>query len=372
MSFLSLNGTVIPVKSNAAGQGYDEHRLDRERMFDGALRMTRAGVFRKWPITTKLLTESDANAILALVNGGAILTASGDLVGGTDVAVMPIPGTADPVQTATGFRRRVSFEIREVGGPPPPDRTTVPFLFLQRGLGYWQDRDNSKTTPALDGDLVYTWEDQSGNGRDGQAYSGDFEGTDLRPKREGDQLHFGISAFSSHGESLIRFDSITGMNELHMMCGIRAAFDPPATTARATPFKFHGGGATSETCYPDDDGHLKINFAFDRAFDVGDLDADLTGLHVLSVSASNVTRQIIAKLDNVQILSYDLVGSESVGWAPGPGFPGSLQCIGFGAGDVWEGWFRDVFMTASVMTPSQERSWFDYIGGATDLPPLPI
>jgi len=378
MTFLALDGLTVRCAANQVSQKYEEHRLDRERMFDGTLRMTRGAVFRNWQIQGALLTEANANTLLAKVLLGQIVTASGDLVG-DDTPVMLIPGSDDPVITASGYMRRVSFEMKETGGPLPPDRTALPFLFWQRGVGYWQDRDNSKATPALDGDLVYTWEDQSGNGRDGQAYSVDFEADDLRPVRDGDELRFGVGAFSDpgagSGRTLIRSDAITGINELHFMCGIRAALDPPATTGRSVPFTFRSNSATDDTHYPDTDGHVKINFGFTSSFDVGDPVADLTSLHILSISASNVTKQIIAKLDNIQILSYDLVGAEAVTWAPSSGFSGSLQAIGLGAlsgNHGWEGWFRDVLMVDAIMTTAQERSWFDYMRGATTEPPLPI
>ncbi len=375
MTFLTLNGTTIRTRMNAADQADEEHRLDRERMFDGTIRMTRAGVFRKWSVSTAFLTSGDRDTVRALVNGGSILTASGDLIG-SDTPVMPVPGTWTPVQTGDGQRWQGKFALMETGGPLPPDRTAVPFLFLQRGRGYWQDRDNSKATPALDGDPIYTWADQSGNGRDGQAYSADFEGADLRPVRDGDEVRFGVGMFSDpgagSGRTLIRFDTLFGRSELHMMCGLRAALDPPATSGRAGPFSFAPGGASSGTRYPDTDGHIYINFGFERGLDAGNPSEDLTSFHVLTVSSSATTRQIIAKLDNTVILSYNLVGAETIGWASGSGFPGALECLGIGSTHGWEGWFRDLFIADGLMTPAQERSWYDYIRGATTEPPLPI
>jgi hypothetical protein len=261
--------------------------------------------------------------------------------------------------------------------PPPPtiDRTAEPYLFLQRGKGYWQDRDGSKATPAADGDLVYTWEDQWIHHRDGEAYSADFEGTDLRSKREGNELHFGIGAFSApgagSGRTLIRFNSIALLNELHLMVGIRSALDPPPSTSRTIPFSLGPTSALSSTQWPDINRHIWVNFGFDVAFDLGVLGIDLTKHNVLSVSASNFTRQIVIKINNVHRLTYDLIGSQTVGWAPGFGYVGSFQAIGMG-GLGWDGWFRDVFMATKPMTASQELAWFNYMRGAVSVPPLPL
>src|ERR1043165_7529337 len=150
MAFLTLNGTLtVRVKSNALTEKYNEHRVDRERMFDGVMRMTRGGVYRQFDVTTHLMTDSDADSLLALVNAGAPLTASGDVIGATDIVVMPVPGGNNPVHVGGGqFRRQVTFTLHETPAPLPPDRTAVPWMFLQRGLGYWQDED--KTVPALD------------------------------------------------------------------------------------------------------------------------------------------------------------------------------------------------------------------------------
>ncbi len=378
MPFLTLNGTTFQVRSNALQQKYNEHRLDRERMFDGTMRLTRGGVFRQWDVTLKYLTDAEATTAMALINSGAVLTAGGDVIG-EPVGVLAVPGMNNPIQTGDGFRRQVTFTLHEQGGPLPPDRTAEPFLFWQRGRGYWQDIDNSKTTPALDGDLVFTWEDQSGHGRDGQAHSADFDSSDFRPVRDGNELHFGVGEFSppsaGSGATLIRSDAIFGVDELHMMCGIRAALDPP-TSGRENAFSFQpGGGVTSGTRYPDADGHVYINWGFTDGLDCGDPVSDLTSFHVLGMSGSNITNEIVVKLDNIIVATHTLVGAEIPGWgfAGGSGFPGALEAIGMAiGGDGWEGWFRDVFMTASVMTPAQERSWYDYIRGATDEPPLPI
>lgn len=116
MPFLALNGLTIPVKSNALGEKYNEHRLDRDRMFDGTMRVIRQGVYRQFDVTTSLLSESDANAILALVNGNDIpLRATGDVIGGT-IGVIPVPGANTPVQFSGGFKRQLTFTLHETPG----------------------------------------------------------------------------------------------------------------------------------------------------------------------------------------------------------------------------------------------------------------
>ncbi len=173
MTFLALNGTTVRTRSDAVQQKDNEHRLDRERMFDGTMRLTRGGVFRQWDVTTAFLSESDANTLLALVRSGSVLTASGDLVG-ADVAVMPVPGNDNPKQTATGFKRQLTFTLHETGGPLPPDTSAPLGAFWRGGVGY-RSTDWATSSPTEDilealpaageGDAVTAWLDQSGNRR---------------------------------------------------------------------------------------------------------------------------------------------------------------------------------------------------------------
>src|SRR5690242_5613395 len=105
MSFLTLSNSTttltIRVKSNAATQNYEYHRRDLARMFDGTVRETRGGVFRDWPLTTKLSSQGDYVALVSMLTGPDVpLTANGDLTDGEDVFVHPTLTSASPTQTA--------------------------------------------------------------------------------------------------------------------------------------------------------------------------------------------------------------------------------------------------------------------------------
>ncbi len=366
MTFLTLNGTTIRARSNGADQTDEEHRLDRERMFDGTIRMTRAGVFRKWSVSTAFLDINDRDTVRALVNGGTILTAGGDLVG-DDTPVMPVPGTWTPIQTGDGQRWQGKFSLMETGGPLPPDRSATPWLFYQRGQGYWQD--DSRTVPALDGDPVYTWDDKSTNGRHGKADGHLFTGDDCRPTRDDNQLHFGVgpgSPGAGSGRTFIVIPSMSALSEAEMMVSLRATLDPPASTPRSTAWYLCSTG-TAASSYPDTDGHIKDSFGRGSRLDAGDPASDLTSLHVYSVSGSTVSRDIVVRLDNVVIASLHTTGGDNFLW--------NLSLPNFGLGAVtdsgWEGHMQDI-LVQGVMTDSQRRSWFDYFRGATTEPPLPI
>lgn len=137
MAFLTLNGLTVRVKSNAAPEKLNEHRLDRDRMFDGSMRVIRQGIYRQWDLTTALLSESDANALLALIKSDDLpLRASGDLIGGT-IGVIPVPGTNSPVQTAQGFMRQVTFTLHETPAAFGPTDFVLDF-----------DADNAVTIPT--------------------------------------------------------------------------------------------------------------------------------------------------------------------------------------------------------------------------------
>ncbi len=163
MPFLTLNGTTIRVQSNAIGLKFDEHGLDRERMFDGSMRQIRRGIYRRWEGNSAILTESDANALIALLTSEDIpLSLSGDLVPDETVPVMPVLLSNDPIHTASGFKRRIVFTLHESPAPAVPG--------IPPGLRFWynyaaneQYTDAGITSASSNGDEVQQWNDQSGN-----------------------------------------------------------------------------------------------------------------------------------------------------------------------------------------------------------------
>lgn len=371
MSFVTLNGTAIRTRANATDQKDAEHGIDRARMFDGTVRMTRRGIFREWSVVTGHLTTTERDTARALINTNAgLLTLGGDIVDGVDTPVMPVPGSWTPVQTASGQRWQGKFTLMETLGALPPDTSAVPWLFARRGVGLWTTGDMD--VAAGTGDLVYVWEDQSGNGRHLVADAHDFGG-DIRPIRDGNQIHFGVGGMTEDGGTGLRVDVLDEsspmvlLDEVDLMIGIRAALSPPATSARSVAIAMESSGNSDlGTRYPDTDGHIWETFGFERKLDVGATAEDLTSLHVYNVCASNVTNTLTVRLDNVVIFTYTLGGSEAFGWSQVAPFFG----LDSNGGASWEGWMRDILLVNGIMTDTQRRSWYDYMSGAVDDPPL--
>jgi hypothetical protein len=374
MSFLTLsNGSTtltVRVKSNAAEEKYNEHGLDRERMFDGTMRQIRRGIYRQWDCTSKYLTQSDSDALCALLKSNTLpLSATGDLVQSTDgIAVMPILVSNSPVHTGDGWRRSVVFTLHETPALLPADTSAVAWLALLRGRGYWQDVD--KSVAAGNGDPIKVWEDQSGNGRDGISDGSGFTGDDVRPTRDGDEVSFGHSDSAPGtgvGRSLftIANDGLSGSAEI--MIGLRGEFDPPSDAARTLLFNLNSS-SFGATLFPNTSGHIVEGFGLSGPGpqDIGAVGADLTDFHVYNVSCDNGTKVMTVRLDNVVVFTYTLP-SGSFGWPGNPMFLGMGQGIDLG----WQGHVRDLLIANDAMTDAQRRSWYDYMRGATDEPPLP-
>lgn len=375
MTFLSLNGTTIPCASDQTKQSDEEHRIDRGRMFDGVIRMSRQGVYRMWTVTTNLLTESDANSILALIRtNNPPLLASGDLVG-SDVAVMPIPGGDDPIQTATGFRRRVTFTLKETGGPLPADKTAVPYALYRRGVGYltgtWLynggDYDLSACTAAGEGDRVSVWRDQSGNGFDLLAGVNQNFNTWVptsSPTLQGDKLYGGF--FSRPGNS----GWWTALTQLDILAGVECTDSAPASNGTNVLWEIGGSGATGVGCrFPAVDGHLYDTVAVAGTLDLGAPVVDLSALVVYNVTIdlNGASPNWTARLNNT-IQHQETQTDPSYPYLNNPN-------VEFGAstnaGTWFDGWWRDLVIFNGILTPTQRRSWYDYGIGAVADPPLP-
>jgi hypothetical protein len=384
MTFLALNGTTVRCKSDNVGQSDEEFRADRERMMDGTLRLTRQGIYREWKITTAHLSESDANTLLALVHSGAVLTASGDLVG-DDVGVMPIPGSNDPVITATGFKRRVTFTLKETGGPVPADTSASIGAFYRSGVGYkktaWATVDEAgvEALPnASDGDYVSAWLDQSGNRRhllcgiDNFSFS-NYADADA-PTLDGTSLRFGASAARSTSYLVPTTSALNWWrNHTHaeVMVAMRP-YDPnPVSDGQNNLWDLgrSGGGSDGNATYPAANGHLYETFASSTRRDLGVSTTDFSSTQVLSVVVDTLATSpnFIARIANAII--YQTTES-TVSY---PFFAGGTNLhIGYGqTSGYWNGWFKHLLVADVPMTAAQRRSWFDFMRGATITPPLP-
>jgi hypothetical protein len=394
MAFLALNGTTIPCLSPGADEDAEEYAADRERMFDGTMRLIRRGLFRKWTVTTRLLAPSDALAILALINQGGNLVATGDLVESTSgIYVMPIPGKHTPVQTASGLKRRLTFVLEENPTPFAQDRSAVVHLFLRRGTGYLKGAwtydninpvDYSACTPASDGDLLSVWQDQSGNNYHflgGPAGNPAFYDFHIAPQIDGNMIRFGVGQLAGRsqfpGNTLTWLKRVddggawwTGLTKGEIMAGIRAVNGAPGSTGRNAPWDLNGIGTAGNFEWPHPNGHVLDSTVTDSQLDYGDFVAagvDFGSLNVwdLAVDLTAVSPNRVAYVNNVQLYSTHLTGD--------PDFSnGSEAWFGRGKDDdqFFDGWLRDIVMFDAPLTASQRLSWYRYLIGLDSSPPI--
>lgn len=377
MSFLTLNGTPIPCRSNACDVKDVEHRADRARMFSGDIRLTRGAIYREFTIVTAFQNETDYATIRALINSNNLpLTAAGDLIGTPSIYVMPVPGSWTPIQTADGFRRQAKFTLQETITTVLPDTSAVPWAFYRRGVGYWQDR--AATTPASVGDVVDRWDDQSGNGRFIFSHNGEDAGPDgtpwagsrdYRPTRDSSTTIYFGEAGGPEGAAEMRpgdgdnpySPDMSEFNECEILFGIRAQFDPAPLSMSLAAWS----SGVGPDVYPDSDGHLRFLFGLSglSLHDAGDPSVDLTGWNCLNLSGSNVTDELIVRLNDDTLLTYPTGGSP---------FLWDFARLGNGGGDGhhFQGWFRDIVIFTSLLTDTQRLAWKNYIRGFTSLPPL--
>jgi hypothetical protein len=394
MPFLTLNGVTIPIKSNAIQRKFNEHRLDRDRMFDGTMRVIRggqalkygAGVYRQWDVNTASMNDADRDVLLAMVNGDTIpLIMSGDIVGGDTVAVIPVPGSDSPLQTATGFRNLNTFTLHETPAPLPADTTASIYLACLRGRGYWQNF--AKTTPSGDGDIVEVWEDQSGNGRDLKVLTA-LGGVEMVPFRAGNTLHFGVSTSGVEGgpgdsrtflaipTDIPSAGNYAALGAAEMMIAFRLAAFPPGSDTLSGSWGLNSAGSagsqfTTTTRHIFESAFLDGGASAGDQLDLGVCPVDPSAaIVVYSVGADGRTghERYVVTLNGVTLYddAFPIVphgfwvnGVPGIGWVSA-------------SGDKYMvGYVQDFVMNAGVFTDSQRRSWYDYMRGATSDPPLP-
>jgi len=395
MPFLALNGSTFRIQSNGMGEKYNEHGVDRFRTFDGAMRVTRRGIYREWNGNTAILTDDEAAPLLTLLKGVGVelpLALTGDLVAADEtVAVMPILISNDPIQTATGFKRRVVFALHETPAQLPPDTSAPIFMFMRRGVGMWQDW--AATIPTLEGDPIARWDDRitpndrcliGGLDFNFQNYvSGDA------PVRENGRARFDDQRFTfareagfstgmdghgaytgTAGDDLSDLDG-TGCE---IMIGVQVDESPPALAGHGGLWFARWGGAATgspdgsgSAFHPHSDGHIYEHFGLADSVDIGAV-SDLDSFHCYDVVAFD---------NGIDPREWTVRLNETVLYTTAPA-GGAISLvinpiIGLGAGlapDLY-GTIRDIVINTGQFTTRQRASWRDYILGVTDDPPLP-
>ncbi len=383
MPFLALNGTTFRIQSNGMGQKYNEHGTDRFRTFDGAMRVTRRGIYREWNGNTAILSYADAATLIALlVSANVPLLLTGDLVGDETVAVMPILISNDPIHTASGPLRRVVFTLHETPAALPADTTAPIYRFYQRETGLWTTWD--RDTPALEGDFVGAWDDQMDG--DGERFLAggvnptflSFD-TDYAPIMEtlgrlG--IGFGDQGWMSFKEVDWAIDDLEGTGA-EIMMGVRLSDPTPSVAADAGLwFTLHQGGAgggspdaTSDVFFPHPNGKIYEHFARGSSFDLGAPVIDMDQL---------ICYNIVAFDNGVDAREWTVRLNDTVQFTESPGV-GAINLTdshfwSFGANlghTRLHGIITDMVINAGRFTTTQRASWRDYILGVTDEPPLP-
>ncbi len=372
MSFLTLNSTPIRCRKDACDVKHAEHRLDRARAFDGTVRVTRGGIFREFTVVTGLLDDTDYAAYKALIETDTPpLTAAGDWVGGT-IKVYPVPGSWTPLVTraeTTGFRRQAKFTLLESPTISEPDTSAEPWAFYRRGVGFWQER--AASTPAMDGDQVDRWDDQSGNerhlvshdgngaGPDGTAWAGSL---DYRPIRDTGQnaLRFGDTPNEMRPN-----EPMDALTELEMLVGVRAFEASPS----ARYVLLSTREAVSGCFYPHTDGHIYESFGLPSQYDAGLPTPDISGYNCYNPSGSTVGAVMTVRLNLTTMFTHALGMAEGFLWDHNSGSDLGISISG-DADHPFIGWVRDIVIFDAILTDSQRLAWTNYIRGVTSTPPL--
>lgn len=377
MSFLTLNSTPIRCRRDACDVKHAEHRADRARAMDGTVRFTRGGVFREFTVVTGLLDESDYAAYKALIETDSPpLTAAGDFIGTSSIAVYPVPGSWTPLVTraeTNGFRRQAKFTLMESPVISGPDTSAVPWAFYRRAVGLFSDMgfDNylgtvTTDTPAGDGDPVGVWADQMGNERHALSGTGVSGGVDdQRPTYDSvtKSLRCGEGA-GFEGRTGFRVPYLGALTDLEIMIGIRVDEDPP--TQGYGLWRLRDGNPA--TYYPDNDGHIKESMGDIVQHDAGNPAVDLAGFNCYDVSADHVSEDLIVRL-NDDVLLTDNVGS-GFSFTGGSTSYGPMVAVAGGDSHYLVGNIRDMVIFNSILTDPQRLAWRNYIRGFTSTPPL--
>ena len=116
--FLQVGSVVVDILSESAAQPESEVGGATLRAFAGNLRSTRRWSKRKWTLTTKRLTWTEENTLLATIgtpDGGAFVSCTGTF--NNNVAVtcqVTVTGREYAKMTSTTIKRRLALTLLEV------------------------------------------------------------------------------------------------------------------------------------------------------------------------------------------------------------------------------------------------------------------
>ena len=119
MSFLVVGSVVVDVLSDSASQPESEVGGASVRAFAGNLRSTRRWAKRKWAFTTKRLTFTEENTLLATIgtpDGGNFVSCSGNFINGGSPVTCQVTVTNREYAkiSSTIVKRRLTLQLLEV------------------------------------------------------------------------------------------------------------------------------------------------------------------------------------------------------------------------------------------------------------------
>jgi hypothetical protein len=114
MAFLTLGGTDVEVQHTGASTAEPTYIGEAARAFDGTYRSGVRARKRSWPFSVIPLSQTDFEALEALVGLDVQLVATGDFNNGVAVTVVARLGTVTYIPSGTDFLRVATLTLYEV------------------------------------------------------------------------------------------------------------------------------------------------------------------------------------------------------------------------------------------------------------------
>lgn len=236
-----------------------------------------------------------------------------------------------------------TFATSGGGGITDPTDIANCELWVEGEQGVFSD---AGTTPAVDSDPVYQWNDLSGNGRHITQTNASFRPTYNVTPGQINQI-----IFTSASDQYMNIpDFATGFTEGECFCVLEVNNDPPGVLVDSGLWKIGSEGADADF-YPATDGTVQIGWGSNNAKAVGNPTANLTVTHLLNVSsaASDYNVRINGSLEHN-------TSSNTVGFTATPELGRSL----LGAFHL-DGRIREYVMYSRVLTSGERTSVTTYL-----------
>ncbi len=193
---------------------------------------------------------------------------------------------------------------RNISAGDSPSSISNLEIWLQSGVGYYTD---AGITPAVNNDLVYQWNDSSGNARHVTQTTSADRPVLLTNTLNGED----VLSFSTSGEFFNVPTSISGFSAGDVYIVVKIAQDPPGNTGYTGLWTFTSSSDNTHYCWTD--GNIYEGFGSTTRVTVGDPTPSLTSYRLYNVSSASSDYKVY--LDGTNIYTS---GSNTVGWASTP------------------------------------------------------